>query len=227
MLEYTYLLFNLVVLLPPLLISVFSDVKTYKNWRAIGLSLLAVSLPFILWDIWAAAHGHWFFSSTYITAPRPFGIPIEEILFFVTVPFAMCFVWDVLAKYISNKPVSEVLAATGVALASLMPILLLLTQWSRGYTRSAAIAMALALVAVVASGWWRRNRFWWFQLILFTIFFIANTFLTALPVITYGDASAIGYRIGTIPLEDFLFNFALINLFVITYDYFCRKLTNK
>jgi lycopene cyclase domain-containing protein len=221
--NYIYLIFNLIVLLPPLLISIFSDVKTYKNWRALGTAVLVVSLPFVLWDIWAAANNHWFFSSSYITAPRIFGLPFEEILFFVTVPFAMCFVWDVLAKYIHNKPVSDILAATGISLISLASILLLLTQWSRGYTRSAAIAAAIALAAVVASGWWRRNRFWWFQLLLFTIFFIANTFLTALPVITYGTGSAIGYRIGTIPLEDFLFNFALINLFVITYDYICRK----
>lgn len=221
--NYTYLIFNLAVLLPPLLISIFSDVKTYKNWRAIGAAILAVSIPFVLWDIWAAANNHWFFSSSYITAPRYFGLPLEEILFFVTVPFAMCFVWDVLAKYIPNKPVSDILAATGVSLLSLASIVLLLAQWSRGYTRSAALAMAIGLIVVVASGWWRRNRFWWFQLLLVTIFFIANTFLTALPVITYGADSAIEYRIGTIPLEDFLFNFALINLFVIAYDYVCRK----
>jgi lycopene cyclase domain-containing protein len=223
--EYTYYLFSLVVLLPPLLLSIFSDVKTYKNIKPLGVSLLLVSVPFIFWDIWAAANGHWFFSSTYITAPRIFGIPIEEKLFFVTVPLAMCFVWDVLAKYIPNKPVSDVLAATGISLLSLSAILLLLTQWNRGYTRSSAIAMGIAIVVVVASGWWRRNRFWWFQIALLALFFVANTFLTALPVITYGASSAIGYRIGTIPLEDFFFNFALINLFVITYDYTARKLT--
>jgi lycopene cyclase domain-containing protein len=100
---------------------------------------------------------------------------------------------------------------------------LLFTQWSRGYTRSAAIATLIVLILIILSGWWRRNTFWWFQLLLMAIFLIANTFLTALPVITYGDNSAIGYRIGTIPLEDFLFNFALINLFVVTYDYFVRK----
>lgn len=224
--SYVYLLFNLFVILPPLLISIFSDVKTYKNWRQVGMAIVLVSVPFVLWDIWAAANAHWFFSSVYITSPRYFGLPFEEILFFVTVPFAMCFVWDVLAKYIPNKPVSDVLAATGISLISLAAIVLLLAQWSRGYTRSAAIATAIALAVIVASGWWRRNRFWWFQLVLFAIFFIANTFLTALPVITYGEGSAIGYRIGTIPLEDFLFNFALINLFVITYDYFCRKTSN-
>lgn len=223
--EFTYLAFNLLVFLPPLLLSIFSDVKTYKNWRPIGLSLLLVSVPFIIWDIWAAANNHWFFSTTYITNPRYFGIPIEEMLFFITVPFAMCFVWDVLGKYIHSKPVSGILAATGISLISLTALVLLFAQWNRGYTRSAAIATILAVTVIILSGWWCRNRFWWFQLILFALFLFANTFLTALPVITYGDTSAIGYRIGTIPIEDFLFNFALINLFVITYDYFVRKFT--
>lgn len=223
--NYVYLIFNLLVFLPPLLISIFSDVKTYKKWRALGFAILTVSLPFIVWDIWAAANSHWFFSSVYITEPRLWGLPSEEILFFITVPFAMAFVWDVLAKHIQNKPVSELLAALGLSLISLASFVLLFTQWGRGYTRSAALAALLAVVVVLLSGWWRRNRFWWFQAVLFTAFFITNTFLTALPVITYGDGSYIGFRVGTIPLEDFFFNFALINMFVIAYDYAVRKLT--
>jgi lycopene cyclase domain-containing protein len=221
--NYVYLFFNLLVLLPPLLISIFSDVKTYKNWRALGVAILSVSVPFILWDVWAAANNHWFFSTTYISVPRFWGLPFEEILFFVTVPFAMAFVWDVLAKQIPNKPVSEVLAGLGLSLISLASFVLLFSHWSRGYTRSAAIATLIAVLVVVLSGWWRRNRFWWFQAVLFTAFFVTNTFLTALPVITYGDGSYIGFRVGTIPLEDFFFNFALINMFVLAYDYAARK----
>lgn len=218
-----YYLFNLLVLLPPLLISIFSDVKTYKNWRALGVAIAAVSVPFIVWDVWAAAQGHWFFSGTYISAPRLFGLPYEEILFFITVPFAMAFVWDVLKKHIASKPVSEILAVTGLGLASLAGFVLTLSQWSRGYSRSAGIAVLISVVAIVVSGWWRRNVFWWYQLVLVLIFFVANTFLTALPVITYGDASVTGFRVGTIPLEDFFFNFALINMFVLAYDFIARK----
>lgn len=223
--NFVYYFFNLFVLLPPLFISVFSDVKTYKNWRALGAAIVTVSLPFIVWDIWAAAQGHWFFSGSYITAPRIAGLPVEEILFFVTVPFAMVFVWDVLKKHIPSKPFSEILGALGICLVSLAAIVLLLSQWSRGYSRSAGIAVLISVAIILVSGWWRRNIFWWFQLVLLAIFFVANTFLTALPVITYGDASVIGFRVGTIPLEDFFFNFALINSFVLVYDYVARKLT--
>lgn len=220
-----YLFFNLFVLLPPLLISIFSDVKTYKNWRGLLAGFLLVSLPFILWDVWAAAAGHWFFSDQYIYEFRIGGVPLEELLFFVTVPFAMCFVWDSLKKHIPSKEVSDVLAATSLSLISLAAFVMLLGQWGRGYTRSAAIATLITVLVITISRWWRRNLFWWFQLVLLAIFFVANTFLTALPVITYGVGSFIGFKIGTIPLEDFFFNFALINLFVMVYDYTTRKLS--
>jgi lycopene cyclase domain-containing protein len=220
--SYIYYFFNLLVIVPPLLISIFSDVKTYKQWRAWGISLLLVSIPFIIWDIWAAANSHWFFSSIYTVSQRIFGLPVEEILFFITVPLAMCFVWDVLKKHIPSKDISEIAGVVMISLLALVSLVLLFTQFGRAYSRSAALASLIAIALIIATRWWRRNLFWWFQLFLIGIFFIANTFLTALPVITYGDSSYIGFRVGTIPIEDFFFNFALINLFVIIYERYSK-----
>ncbi len=59
--ELTYYIFNLVVLLPVLLLSIFSDVQPHKQWRALLKCALFVSLPFIYWDVWAANEGHWGF----------------------------------------------------------------------------------------------------------------------------------------------------------------------
>jgi lycopene cyclase domain-containing protein len=38
-----------------------------------------------------------------------------------------------------------------------------------------------------------------------------------LPIITYGSDAIIGFRIGDIPIEDFFFNFAFINLFLLAF----------
>ena len=106
-------------------------------------------------------------------------------------------------KHIASKPVSEILAVTGLGLASLA-VLCLPFRGGVGVIRAQPVLPYLfQLLAIVVSGWWRRNVFWWYQLVVVLIFFVANTFLTALPVITYGDASVTGFRVGTIPLEDF------------------------
>lgn len=129
----------------------------------------------------------------------------------------MMFVWDVIRSKIPNRDTSETLAFTAMCILFLTSFMLLIAQWGRGYTRSVAIVGLIAFAVVLWSRWWRRNLFWWFNLILFALFFITNTFLTLLPVITYGDMSFTGIKIGSIPIEDFLFNFALINLFLVVY----------
>jgi lycopene beta-cyclase len=61
-----------------------------RVWRRPCRLARAVGPPFLLfvaWDFYAAAAGHWRFSDTLATSWRlPFGVPIDELLFFVVVP---------------------------------------------------------------------------------------------------------------------------------------------
>ena len=54
------------------------------------LKTLALTIPlFIAWDAYAIANDHWFFSKEQtIGIFGPFGIPLEEYLFFIVVPIA-------------------------------------------------------------------------------------------------------------------------------------------
>jgi lycopene cyclase domain-containing protein len=50
---------------------------------------LPISLIFIVWDAYAIASGHWWFDKEQILGIfGPFGIPLEEYLFFTVVPLA-------------------------------------------------------------------------------------------------------------------------------------------
>jgi lycopene cyclase domain-containing protein len=54
------------------------------------IKTLALTMPlFIAWDAYAIANNHWFFSEEQTTGIiGPFGIPLEEYLFFIVVPIA-------------------------------------------------------------------------------------------------------------------------------------------
>jgi lycopene cyclase domain-containing protein len=54
------------------------------------LKTLALTIPlFVIWDAYAIANQHWFFSAEQtIGIFGPFGIPIEEYLFFIIIPIA-------------------------------------------------------------------------------------------------------------------------------------------
>lgn len=225
--SYAYLFFNLIVFVPVLILSFITDVKPHKHWRALLSAFLLVSIPFILWDWWAVANGHWGFNAKYILDYRVLQLPLEELLFFVTVPFAMIYVWGVIKKFVTDRAVGTLWPLLVASIAVGVSIALLVLYWNNGYTRSAMLAALIAIGLALCSNLFFTQRFWTFQIVLLGIFVVANWLLTALPIITYGDSSIIGYRVITIPIEDFFFNFAFLNLFLVTFNWLDMKNASK
>lgn len=217
--EFSYYLFNLLVFVPVLVLSLKTDVKPHRHWRSLLGAFLLVSLPFVAWDSWAAYAGHWGFNSTYVTSPSFIHLPAEELLFFFTVPFAMMYVWGVVKKFVADRAVVAWWPLLLLSVIGGSAIALLLLYWDNGYTRSAMLVALFATIAIACSRLVFTRRFWVFQLVALGIFIIANGILTALPIITYGESSIIGLRMLTIPIEDFFFNFAFINLFLVCFNW--------
>jgi lycopene cyclase domain-containing protein len=64
-------------------------VKVLKRYKRVIKAILPVSLIFIVWDAYAIHQGHWSFDNNQILGIfGPFGIPLEEYLFFTVVPLA-------------------------------------------------------------------------------------------------------------------------------------------
>ena len=59
-------------------------------------------LLFIPWDIWFTDIGVWWFRDDYITGWKIFLLPIEEWLFFIVVPYACIFIYEVLIYFIKR-----------------------------------------------------------------------------------------------------------------------------
>ncbi|MGB9591461.1 MAG: lycopene cyclase domain-containing protein, partial [Candidatus Kryptoniota bacterium] len=49
---------------------------------------------FVVWDILAVEAGVWSFNRSYIIGIRFAQLPLEEILFFISVPVASILVWE-------------------------------------------------------------------------------------------------------------------------------------
>ncbi|MTA17000.1 MAG: lycopene cyclase domain-containing protein [Actinobacteria bacterium] len=64
-------------------------VKVLRRYKQAIKAILPISLIFIVWDAYAIASGHWWFDKEQILGIfGPFGIPLEEYLFFTVVPLA-------------------------------------------------------------------------------------------------------------------------------------------
>lgn len=215
--SYAYALF-LVAIATALIGPFFVGVRFWRQWRGMVRGILFVSVPFILWDIYATRHYHWFFNPIYVQSWRVFGLPIEEILFFVIVPLACMSVWTVMERLPDRPMGNPQNIRLGLLTTALVLSAAVLLVSGRPYTHIVLLAASITCVLLARSpGLLATRRFWTFQLICLGLFFISNTVLTSLPIVQYNPGAILGLRVGTIPLEDLAYHFALLNLFLLAF----------
>lgn len=66
----------------------------------------------------------------------------------------------------------------------------------------------------------RKREFWLFLLIIVFFKFLVNGFLTGKQIVVYNPSFFLGIRIGSIPIEDFLFGFSMVTMSIIFWEYF-------
>lgn len=67
------------------------------------LSILLPFIIFVLWDMLVTARGHWTFNANYTVGTKIFNLPIEEVLFFVIIPFCGLFTWESVKYFMRDK----------------------------------------------------------------------------------------------------------------------------
>jgi lycopene cyclase domain-containing protein len=87
----------------PFILSFYPPLQFYRNGRGLAFSLLSVFLVFGSWDILATARGHWFFAPEKVGPVRVANLPLEEVLFFVVIPFCCLFTWEALNFLMDRK----------------------------------------------------------------------------------------------------------------------------
>jgi len=83
----SYLFVLAACLLAALWLEPVLKVNVLRRWRRLLLTLVPVVVIFGLWDLAAIAAGHWTFDPAQTTGILlPGRLPLDEVLFFVTVP---------------------------------------------------------------------------------------------------------------------------------------------
>ena len=77
------------VLVGSLWLEVFLRTHVLARWPRLLLVMAIVVWPFLLWDAYAIAQGHWWFDTSRILGIYlPGSIPLDELLFFLVIPLA-------------------------------------------------------------------------------------------------------------------------------------------
>jgi len=88
--------------LVPLAVSFWPPLHFWKHWPSLVKSIVLIVCIFGVWDIVATYRGHWLFNPSGVWSIRIVNLPIEEVLFFVVIPFCCIFTWETV-KYIREK----------------------------------------------------------------------------------------------------------------------------
>ena len=79
-----------------------SDLRVLQQVRRLVMTIFPVLTIFMVWDFAAISMSHWTFDSQQILPlKRFFGIPVEEIIFFLVVPLAAILTFEAVRK---SKP---------------------------------------------------------------------------------------------------------------------------
>lgn len=99
--KYEYLIFNIIVISGPLFFGSLKKFYFFNHFKDAIISVTISAIPFLIWDV-AVTDRHWFFADEYTMGLRILSLPIEEILFFFTVPYACLFTWQMVKKYVNE-----------------------------------------------------------------------------------------------------------------------------
>lgn len=86
----------------PFCLSFFPPLKFYRHVHSLFYSISLVVLIFGAWDIFAAWRGHWQFNPQAVGGIKIVNLPLEEVLFFVVIPFSCIFTWEVIL-YVKSR----------------------------------------------------------------------------------------------------------------------------
>lgn len=216
--HYTYLVLNIGTLFFPLLLSFDKKVAFYKRWRSILPAIVITAAIFIPWDMWKTHSGVWSFNPDYLLGIWIGNLPLEEWLFFFTVPYAILFIYDCLKAYFP-----DVLQGISKNLSKIVFVVLVFFSVyfsDRTYTVITFPFAALFLLAhTQIFGNKYLGRFWMAYFVHLIPFFIVNGVLTALPVVQYNPEEHIGLRIYTVPVEDSIYSMLLLLMNVTFYEW--------
>lgn len=222
-LKYLYLLVDCLTICFPLAFSFYPKAMFSGRWKAMLLAILIPGTLFLIWDEWFTQLGVWGFNERYLTGIRLGSLPLEEVLFFVCIPYACVFMYAALKKQIrtdhmafSQKSISLFLII-GSALLGLM-------YTDRWYTCTAFLGLAVCLSFLqFALKVNFLGRFYFSYVVILIPFLIVNGILTGSfldePVVWYNNAENLGIRIGTIPVEDAFYGMLLIGMNVSIFEF--------
>jgi lycopene cyclase domain-containing protein len=209
-----YLLLLILSIIIPFSLSFDKKVSFFRYWNRLFPAMIITGAVFITADVYFVRHGVWGFNPDYHSDIIILGLPLEEWLFFIFIPYSCVFIHYVFIHYFPAVQLSDafVKVFSGLLIVILTGIIVL--NHDRTYTLFIAVVLIMTLVVALFDRTRLLNRYYISFIIILIPFFIVNGILTGtfIPgeVFWYNSSDIMGLRILTIPVEDAGLTFSLI-----------------
>ncbi len=224
--SYLYLILNLATLSFPLVRSFEPKVNYLSRWKALFPAIIITATFFIIWDVLFTKAGIWGFNQDYLLGITFLYLPLEEWLFFITVPFASVFIYDCIHAFFPRIKSSKTLHITTLTLGVLLIIVAFLYQ-EKTYTFWNFLFSGFCLVVI---GYLNPNwlgKFWVAYFIHLIPFITVNGVLTGSlidsPIVWYNNDENLSIRLFTIPIEDTVYALLLLLMNVGIYEFLNKR----
>jgi lycopene cyclase domain-containing protein len=204
----------------PLALSFDRKVAFYKKWSFLLPSIFINALIFTALDIHFTKSGIWGFNPRYHSTLLIAGLPLEEILFFIIIPYSSMFIHYVFISYFPHTAIQTratfILSSVFIIIFISVAIFRSDLAYSSFYSLLAAGILFLVLIVKPSL----LSRYYLTFIIILVPFLIVNSILTGNftdeSVFLYNENEISGVRLFSIPVEDTFFGFSLVlqNLFV-------------
>jgi lycopene cyclase domain-containing protein len=229
--KYLYLTIDLLTILVPLIASFYPKAPFYKKWKYLAPAIIIPAVIFIIWDEIFTQANVWGFRTVYVTGVYIGTLPIEEILFFICIPYASVFTYFALNHLIEKDllfPHHELISSALIVVLFVVGA----THLEKLYTGVTMILLAFFLSWSVLKLRPRyMGRFYFAYAVVLIPFFIVNGILTGSfidgEVVWYNNAHNLSIRIGTIPIEDIFYGMLLILMNVAIFEWLQERARYK
>jgi len=217
--SYTYLLINFLTIIICFIYSFDRRIRFNKYFMPFIKGSVIVAIPFIAWDVAFTKMGVWWFNAAYTMPLRLAGLPIEEWLFFICIPFSCVFTYFCLDKFFDLNWINRYnTILTWLVVVSCIIVAILFNQKIYPLVTVVITAATVIYLRYIAKAEWiGKGSF--VYLCLMPGFFMVNGVLTGTglesPIVNYNPDQILNIRMLTIPIEDAVYGYAqfMVNIY--------------
>lgn len=217
--NFTYLILMIVSISVPLAQS-FQTKKQYKNKiKYIIPAILITSAFFLIWDINFTEAKIWSFNSEYTIGTNIKGLPIEEWLFFLVVPYCCVFIYEIVKVDLEKYEFANFFTVLSLFLIVAFGLISYFYRHQL-YTFLAFLLPSVYLAYIVFRNQFKQHitKFYFCYFFSLIPLLIVYGILASLPLVEYNPAHILNIRIINIPVEDFTYFFLMLLMVITIYE---------